>query len=236
MACDYAVVRESSEARLRYAECLTNLARWFLARRASSPGISFFSSESLLKVRVRTVLRKPSIYSPFHEVARAGLVSVVAIVVLLLLPCLGLSLYSPIRLASFLTRRDDTPSTPVRRKEARVKGAHSSTPKKSTTEAPSATPQSIGAESIKSLLDISPPVLPLLHSSTADEDAATKPMGVKQNVVLQGRHTIWDETPMPLATPPKWRTLAIGAITGAIGMATGQIDPDDVDVSRKRGR
>jgi hypothetical protein len=79
--------------------------------------------------------------------------------------------------------------------------------------------------------------LPLLNSSTTDEDAATtKPMGLKENVVLQSRHTVWDETPMPLATPPKWRTLAIGAITGAIGMATGQIDPDDVDVSRKRGR
>ena len=41
LACDYEVVRECSEARLRYAECLTDLARWFVARRMSSPGISF---------------------------------------------------------------------------------------------------------------------------------------------------------------------------------------------------
>ena len=64
LACDYAVVRESSEARLRYAECLTNLARWFMARRMSSSGITFLSFESLLKVRVRAVLSEPSLYSP----------------------------------------------------------------------------------------------------------------------------------------------------------------------------
>jgi hypothetical protein len=46
---------------------------------------------------------------------------------------------------------------------------------------------------------------------------------------------VWDETPMPLASPPKWRTLAIGAITRGVGMATGRVDVDDDDGPRKRG-
>jgi hypothetical protein len=53
---------------------------------------------------------------------------------------------------------------------------------------------------------------------------------------LQGQHPPWDEAPMPLARPPKWRSLAIGAITGAVGIAAGQIDVDDVDGPRRRGR
>jgi hypothetical protein len=79
--------------------------------------------------------------------------------------------------------------------------------------------------------------LPLLNSATADEDATlTKPIGVEESRGLQGRHSVWDEKPMPLATPPKWRTLATDAITGAIGIARGQIDPDDIDGPRKRSR
>jgi hypothetical protein len=53
---------------------------------------------------------------------------------------------------------------------------------------------------------------------------------------LPSSHAVWDETPMPLASPPKWRTLAIRAITGAVGMATGRVDPDDIDGPRKRSR
>ena len=237
LACDYAVVRESSEARLRYAECLTNLARWFMARRTSSPAITFFSSESLLQVRVRAVLSQPSIYSPLREAARVLLVSIVASAVLLLLPSLGLSLYSPIRLAGFLVRPGNAPSSSVRKKGAGAKAAHSSTPKALTMQTLQMTLQSGTEESIKSLLDIPPAALPVLNFSTAGEDAAaTASPSVKEDVGLQSRHTVWDETPMPLARPPKWRTLAIGAITGAVGLATGQVDPDDIHLPHKRGR
>jgi beta-lactamase regulating signal transducer with metallopeptidase domain len=237
LACDYAVVRESSEARLRYAQCLTKLARWFMARRTSSPGITFFSSESLLKVRVRAVLSKPSICSRRREAARAGLVSMVASVVLLLLPSLGLSLYSPIRLSSLLAQPGNVPSSFVRKKGARAKAVHSSTPKTLAMETPQMTPQSGAEESIKSLLDMPPAALPLLNSSTADDDtAATGSTSANENVGLPSSHAVWDETPMPLASPPKWRTLAIRAITGAVGMATGRVDPDDIDGPRKRSR
>jgi hypothetical protein len=99
------------------------------------------------------------------------------------------------------------------------------------------TPQSGAEESIKSLLDIPPAALPLLNPSTTGEDtAATESTSVNETVGLQSRRAVWDESPMPLASPPKWRTLAIGAITGAVGMATGQVDPDDIDGPRKRSR
>ena len=98
------------------------------------------------------------------------------------------------------------------------------------------TPRSGAEESIKSLLDIRPAALPLLNPSTAGDDTAAGTTSVKEDVGLQSRHAVWDETPMPLASPPKWRTLAIGAINGAVGMVTGQVDPDDIDGPRKRTR
>jgi beta-lactamase regulating signal transducer with metallopeptidase domain len=234
LACDYAVVRECSEARLRYAECLTSLARWFMARRNTSPGVTFFSTESLLKVRVRAVLSKPSICSPSGEAARAGLVSIVASVVLLLLPSLGLSLYSPIRLTGSLGRprngRSDTP----RMKAPGAKSAHSSTPKTPTLRI---APQVEEPQSIKLLLAAPEASLPLLVSSTrGGENGADGSANVKDDVQLRGSHAVWDEAPMPLARPPKWRTLVIGAIIGAVDMGTGRIDPDDIDGPRKRSR
>ena len=236
LACDYAVVRESSEARLRYAECLTNLARWFMARTMSSPGITFFSSESRLKVRVRAVLSEPAIYSPSRKAGRAGLVCVLATVAFLLLPGLGLSLYTPIHLTGFFAGSGNAPSFSLRKRGAGVKAAHFSTPKALRIETVQMTSQS-GAESIKSLLEIEPAPMPLLSPSTAGDDtAARQSADVKGDVEPRSRHTVWDETPMPLASPPKWRSLAIGAITGAIGMAAGQVDPDDVDGPRKRTR
>ncbi len=236
LACDYAVVRDSSEARLRYAECLANLARWLMARQTSSPGITFFSSESRLKVRVRAVLSGPSIYSPFRKAARAGFVCVLATVAFLLLPGLGLSLYTPIRLTSFFAGSGNSTSSSLRKRVAGGKASHSSTPKASSMETVQTTPRS-GAESIKSLLDVPPAPLPLLSPSTSGDDTASiESASVKGDVEPRSRHAVWDETPMPLASPPKWRSLAIGAITGAVGMATGQVDPDDVDGPRKRTR
>ena len=239
LACDYAVVRESSEARLRYAQCLTNLARWFMARRTSSSGITFLSFESLLKVRVRAVLSEPSLYSPPGEAVRTGFALMAASIVLLFLPSLGLSFYSPIRLTRLLAQPGKAPSSSARRKRAGAKAAHASAPKTLAIamETMQITSQSGAEGSIKTLLDVPPAALPSLALSTVSEDTApTTSTSVKENVGLPSRHAVWDETPMPLAHPPKWRTLAIGAITGAIGMATGQIGPDDIDGPRKRSR
>ena len=98
------------------------------------------------------------------------------------------------------------------------------------------TPRS-GAESIKSFLDIPPAPLPLLTPSTADDRAAaTQSASVKGDIEPRSQRAVWNETPMPLASPPKWRSLAIGAITGAVGMVTGGDDPDDGDGPRRRTR
>ena len=79
------------------------LARWLLERKRFSPGISLFSSESLLAVRVRSLLKEPHTYSLPHAVARTGLATIVAIITLLLTPGVELSLYSPMHLTSSLT-------------------------------------------------------------------------------------------------------------------------------------
>ena len=200
LACDYAVVRESSEARLRYAECLTNLARWFMARRRSS-GIAFFSSESRLKVRVRAVLSEPPSYSPSRKAARAGLVCVLATVAFLLLPGLGLSLYIPTRLTSVIARSGRAPSVSSGKKGAWRKTTHSSMTKASSIETLQMTSR-FGAEPIKSLLNIPLASLPLLSPSTAGDDTgATQSASIKRDVELRSRHALWDETPMPLASP-----------------------------------
>lgn len=133
-------------------------------------------------------------------------------------------------------RAGNTASVYVRKKEAGARNAHH-TPKTSTTETLQVAPRSGGEETIKALLDIPLATLPVLTTSTAGEDmAVTTSMSVRENVGLQSRHAVWDETPMSLAGPPKWRSLAIGAIAGAAGVIAGQVDPDDIDGQRKRSR
>ena len=238
LACDYAVVQEGTEARLRYAECLTQLARWFSASGEVSPGISFFSSESLLAVRVRALLSEPPIFSPPRQAARAGFVAMIASIAIALTPYLGLSLYSTVHLGHLLTPPANAHYDVPRRKTREAKLAHSVTPRAPTVETMKLAPQS-AERSLSLLMEVRPAPLPVLTSSKAGEDtAATGSMQDqdKGDRGLQGQHPLWDEAPMPLARPPKWRTLAIGAITGAVGMATGQVDVDDVDGPRPRSR
>ena len=235
LACDYAVVQKRTEARLRYAECLTSLARWLMGRKNPSSGISFFSSESLLAVRVRALLSEPSICSAPHEVARAGLVSIVASVALLLIPGLGLSLYSPIHLTSLLARPRNSHSDSARKKAARTRTTHSSISNAPNGEVPWVASQTATPQSIDLLLDFRPASLPLLDASAVSKDMAeTSSTHVNGDVGLQSSRAVWDEAPMPLASPPKWRTLVIGAITSGVGMATRGVDVDDVNGPRKR--
>ena len=208
LACDYAVVRESSEARLRYAECLTNLARWFMARRTSSPGITFFSFESLLKVRVRAVLSEPSSYSPSGEAARAGLALMAASVVLLLLPSLGLSLYSPIRLTSRVSTTWQCPFLPLAKKTGSRQSCSfvRSEDIGNAMETLQMKPRS-GAEidQIASRYPSSSIAFAKSIDRRARIQQQQQSTRVKENVELPSRHAVWDETPMPLANPPKWR-------------------------------
>jgi beta-lactamase regulating signal transducer with metallopeptidase domain len=236
-ACDYAVVREQTEARLRYAECLTSLARWLLATNNRSSGIGFFTSDSLLALRVRALLREPSVGSAPRRAARVGLASIVASGAIFLVPSLGLSLYSPIRIIDLLARPENPPINFARGKAAGTKPVRPSKPKEPTVETEWMASQSPSSQLITSLLNIRPAPLPSLDSSSTDKNnGETNSTRIHDEVTSPKSHAVWDEAPLPLASPPKWRTLVVGTITGGAGMATGRVDVDDNDGSRKRSR
>jgi hypothetical protein len=231
LACDHAVVLESTEARLRYAECLTKLARWVMERKSFSPGISLFSSSSLLAARVRSLLKEPPVRSVPKSVARAGLAAIVAIGTLLLTPGVELSLYSPIHLTKVLVD-GNVSSSHARKKATGVKRAFALRLVDRGTPLPF---QDEIADPPKILSDFPPKALPVL-SSSPPVDAATETGSpyARRDVKLHNSRSVWDESPAPLATAPTWRTLAIGAITGGLGVAAGRIGVDDDDDGPRR--
>jgi len=237
LACDHAVVEEGAEARLRYAECLTSLARWFAVRSNLSAGIGFSSSNSLLASRVRALLSEPSSYSAHQKAARAVLVAIMASVALWLVPSLGLTLYAPVQLATLLTRPGNSHSGTARKKTPSVKWARSSAPKTLTSNPSWMSPSPAVPRSVNLALDFQPAPLPALTSTTTakapDETSSTFSDEVNEGARLRTSHPVWDEAPMPLATAPKWRRLVISAITGGVSIATGV---DDVDGPRKKNR
>jgi len=237
LACDHAVVEEGAEARLRYAECLTSLARWFAMRSNLSAGIGFSSSESLLASRVRALLSEPSSYSAHQKAVRAGLVAIIASVALFMVPSLGLTLYAPVQLATLLTRPGNAHSEAARKKTPRVKSAHASAPKALTLQPSWMPPSPAVPRSDNLVLGLQPASLPVLNSTrtaqNGDETSSTSSSEVNEDARFRTSHPVWDEAPMPLATAPKWRRLVISAIRGGVSIATGV---DDVDGSRKKSR
>jgi len=237
VACDHAVVEEGAEARLRYAECLTSLARWFAVRSNLSAGIGFSSSESLLASRVRALLSEPSSYSAHQKAVRAGLVAIIASVALFMVPSLGLTLYAPVQLATLLTRPGNAHSEAARKKTPSVKSAHASAPKALTLQPSWMPPSPAVPRSDNLVLGLQPASLPVLNSTATaqngDETSSTFSGEVNEDARFRTSHPVWDEAPMPLATAPKWRRLVIGAITGGVSIATGV---DDVDGPRKKSR
>jgi hypothetical protein len=229
LACDHAVVRESAEARLRYAECLTMLARWLMERKRFSPGISLFSSESLLAVRVRSLLREPRAYSVPCAVARTGLATIVGIITLLFTPGIGLSFYSPIHLTKLLANGNVIPSH-ARKKAIGVRHAFALTSADPDT---SLHVQDTMPEPTTILSVFPPKALPVLSSSPAIEAATETDSHVDKGDVNLSR-SVWDEAPAPLATAPKWRTFAIKAITRGIGAAASRVGVDDDDDGPRR--
>lgn len=240
LSCDYAVVAQRAEARLPYAECLTRLARWFVEERSRSEGIGFFSSESLLAIRVRALLREPSSYSSFERTARAALVAITATAALSSVPGLGLILYSPVPLAALLHPSRDAHIDYSDKKTRGWKGQHISSDKALTTPAALMLPQSETVRPVDLFLESKLTSLPVLKDAS---DAAESPAEsgslhseADHDSRLRTAGRVWDEAPMPLARPPKWRTLVVGAITNGVAVATGGIDVDDVDAPRKRSR
>jgi beta-lactamase regulating signal transducer with metallopeptidase domain len=94
LACDQAVVENSWDSRLPYAECLMGLARWwFIADKSSARGIGFSSSASLLATRIRELLREPRRVSIGERGLRTGLIAVLFAAGVFLLPSVALNLY-----------------------------------------------------------------------------------------------------------------------------------------------
>jgi beta-lactamase regulating signal transducer with metallopeptidase domain len=235
LACDYRVVEERKEARLPYAECLTRLARRFGEESRASEGIGFSSSKSLLAIRVRALLTEPSSYSAFHKAARGALVAIVTTVALLSVPRLGLTLYSPVPLAALLIRSRHLPNHSTAKKRL------SSPAKAMTAKSPWKPLQSEPPLPVNLFLDSHSTSLPVLQNSSTEgtstaEAGSTHSDRSNDSARLHASGRAWDESPMPLASPPKWRRLAVGAITGGVALATGRVDVDDVDGPRKRDR
>ena len=90
------------------------------------------------------------------------------------------------------------------------------------------------------LLKFQLPAMPVLsNSSTAADSAETGfvySSDSKEQAKPRTSRTVWDEAPMALAHPPKWRSLVVRAITNGLALATGSIDVDDVDSPRRRTR
>jgi beta-lactamase regulating signal transducer with metallopeptidase domain len=239
LACDHAVVEKRAESRLTYAECLTRLARWFAEESSRSEGIGFSSSESLLAVRVRALLSEPSSYSNFEKVARGALVAITATAALFLLPSLGLILYSPAPLSASLHPVRDVHSDSM--KTPRRKAQHASLDKGVTTPSVWSMSQSKRPQVVDLLLDSQLTSMPVLTNSStvAESPAETHPVysGMTHDEArLPAPSAVWDEAPMTLARPPKWRNLVVRAITKGVAVAAGGIDIDDVDSPRKRSR
>jgi hypothetical protein len=239
LACDHAVVEKREESRLTYAECLTRLARWFAEESSRSGGIGFSSSESLLAVRVRALLREPSSYSNLGKAARVALVAITTTAALFLVPGLGLILYSPAPLATWLRPardlHDDSMKTPRR------KAQRASLDKGVTTQPASMVPQSERPQAVDLLLNSQLTSMPVLTNSSTVAESPAETRSVYSDVTnddarLRPSTTVWDEAPMTLARPPKWRNLVVRAITSGVAVAAGGIDIDDIDGPRKRGR
>ena len=239
LACDHAVVEKREESRLTYAECLTRLARWFAEENTRSEGIGFSSSESLLAVRVRALLREPSAYSNFGKAARVAVVAITATAALFLVPGMGLILYSPGPLSAWLRPardlHDDSMKTPRR------KAHHGSLDKRVTTPQAAMVPQSEPPQAVDLLLNSQLTSMPVLTNSSPVAESPTEMRsvysdGTDDDARLHPSNTVWDEAPMTLARPPKWRNLVVRAIANGVAVAAGGIDIDDVDGPRKRGR
>jgi len=225
LACDQAVVQDSQEVRLQYAECLAKFARrWYMSGTHAPNGIGLAASPSLLVTRVRALLCEPSHPSIYARLTRACLSSAIVLLSFCLLPAVGLTLYWSAPLLSLSTpSRHASPvprSLPTRR---------TSQPQalRSVLESAPAPPEIASPETVSSILtglNVKP--LPAFATSSAFEPGAVTPKDTPASTVQGGASDgAWGESPMPLATAPNWQKLATDAATAgvaAIGQASGE--------------
>jgi hypothetical protein len=228
LACDQAVVENSWDSRLPYAECLTGLARWwFIAGKSSSSGIGFSSSSSLLATRIRELLREPRRVSIFEKGLRTGLIAAMFFVGVVFLPSVALTLYR----SGSLRGPSRLPSATLL-SASRTKGVRKANPGQIRRRVPLQTRNvPAGAEvqdpTVRMLLSSGSATIPILQSTPvrAPREGIDK--------TASGRHDrghgaespdakgTWDEssTPQSGSASTTLRQAAIDAIS--IGVAAG---------------
>lgn len=227
LSCDQAVVQDSQEVRLQYAECLAKLARrWCMAGAHSPEGIGLAASPSLLATRVRALLCEPSHSSIYASLGRACLSSVVVLLSLCLLPAVGLTLYWSTPLLPLSTRlRKASPATRTlpARKNSPPYARRSSQPASSPVQ-----PEIVPSEAISSIFrNLSAKPLPVFVTSSATEPGPANPKDTPVSTAHGGASGgAWNESPMPLATAPNWQTVAADlALAGVAAIGQGGGEP-----------
>jgi beta-lactamase regulating signal transducer with metallopeptidase domain len=228
LACDQAVIEAGGEP-VRYAECLTKLARCSGFAGTTTPnGIGFSSSSSQLTTRVSTLLRGPQSYSPLRQVTHFALVVFLASAGACALTSLSLTFHWP-----------TTPTSP----QARFRAAHAIAAKNRLARKPlaaapqgsltSGTPPSSEPANFKptdlSLISTSPrlPVLKITPPETEDVGMQDEDNG--------SQHPAWDEPQVPGGPKsPNWQKVAVDAVVGAVGFAIPDEDSDDAPRPRTR--
>jgi len=225
LSCDQAVVQDSQEVRLQYAECLAKFARGRYMSGAHSPeGIGLAASPSLLTTRVRALLCEPSHPSIYGRLSRACLSSAVVLLSLCILPAVELTLYWSAPLLSLSTRSRN--ASPLTRTLPARKTSQPHALRSVPASAP-AQPEIASPETVSSILTgLSAKPLPAFATSSASEPGAVNPKDTPASTAQGGASAgAWHESPMPLATAPNWQKLATDAATAgvaAIGQASGE--------------
>jgi len=150
---------------------------------------------------------------------------------------LGLILYSPASVSAWLRPARDLHDDSL--KTLRRKSHHASLNKGVTTAQAAIVSPPEPPQAIDLLLDSQLTSMPVLTSSSTVAESPGETLssdGTNHDARFHPSSTIWDEAPMTLARPPKWRNLVVRAITSGVALAAGGIDIDDVDGPRKRGR
>jgi hypothetical protein len=227
LACDQ-VVANCSDGRLRYAECLIQLARWLYVGGVSLPnGIGFSSASSLLAARVNALLHTPARSSLVNRAARLGLITVLAGVSGAVLPRISLTLHKPVRVSASsaapyrpAARENHTTGRTTSRKARTIMAAGESLP-------PSALGflgQSPGdAEQANAWMAFATPPPPVLAYPAATEVRPEKREG-EIEPIAQSR--VWDESPVGGGRGmfPGWRNFVMHATTAAIGISRSADD------------
>ncbi len=90
LACDSAVVSDSPQRRLEYAECLVSYARLNERHEEKAWGVDFASASTHLKTRLHTILHAPKRQSSWRSYGRIAAIVMLIFVFLRVLPSLTL--------------------------------------------------------------------------------------------------------------------------------------------------